>query len=129
MRVLLDMNLSPTWVGYLAASGINAVHWSTVGNPSAPDSEVLDWARHEGCIVFTHDLDLGTIVALTAASGPSVIQVRTQAVLPDQIGALIVSIIQQHAPLLNAGAILTVDELAARARVLPIGRQREAPPG
>jgi predicted nuclease of predicted toxin-antitoxin system len=31
MKLLLDMNLSPTWVGFLEENGFEAVHWSTVG--------------------------------------------------------------------------------------------------
>lgn len=129
MKVVLDMNLSPSWVTYRAASGIESVHWSSVGRPTAPDVEVLSWARDARCIVFTHDLDLGTIVALTAADGPSVLQVRAQGVLPDQIGSLVVALLREHAGLLEAGAILTVDEVAARVRALPIGRaRRDSPP-
>jgi predicted nuclease of predicted toxin-antitoxin system len=28
MRILLDMNLSPTWVGFLMQEGFEAVHWA-----------------------------------------------------------------------------------------------------
>ena len=31
MKVLVDMNLSPGWVDFLASAEIAAVHWSTVG--------------------------------------------------------------------------------------------------
>ena len=30
MTFLVDMNLSPEWVGLLENSGIDAIHWSTV---------------------------------------------------------------------------------------------------
>jgi len=33
MKLLLDMNLSPTWVRFLEENGFEAVHWSTT--PSA----------------------------------------------------------------------------------------------
>jgi predicted nuclease of predicted toxin-antitoxin system len=32
MKILIDMNLSPDWVNYFAASGIEAIHWSRVGS-------------------------------------------------------------------------------------------------
>jgi len=44
----------------------------------------MAWARANGHVVFTHDLDFGTTLALTHAAGPSVIQVRGQNVLPGQ---------------------------------------------
>lgn len=76
------MNLPPEWVELFAAHGIEAVHWSTLGNPRARDSEIMAWARGHQHIVFTHDLDLAAIVATTNAAGPSVLQMRTQDVLP-----------------------------------------------
>jgi predicted nuclease of predicted toxin-antitoxin system len=33
MKFLIDMNLSPLWVPFLANQGFEAVHWSTVGQP------------------------------------------------------------------------------------------------
>ena len=36
MRFLVDMNLSPRWVDFLAAAGHEAAHWSDVGAPDAP---------------------------------------------------------------------------------------------
>lgn len=37
MKILIDMNLSPTWVQEFKAHGIDAVHWSAVGIHDAPD--------------------------------------------------------------------------------------------
>jgi predicted nuclease of predicted toxin-antitoxin system len=31
MRLLIDMNLSPKWVGYLTEAGFEAVHGSALG--------------------------------------------------------------------------------------------------
>jgi len=36
MKLLLDMNLSPRWVGVLADAGIEAAHWSLLGAKNAP---------------------------------------------------------------------------------------------
>lgn len=90
MRVLLDMNLSPEWVPYLAEHGISAVHWSTIGAGNAPDFVIMQWARENGCIVFTHDLDFGITLAHSKDRGPSVIQIRTQDVSPGHLGDLVV---------------------------------------
>jgi predicted nuclease of predicted toxin-antitoxin system len=38
MKVLLDMNLSPDWVGFLAVAGIESVHWSAIGAGTATRS-------------------------------------------------------------------------------------------
>jgi predicted nuclease of predicted toxin-antitoxin system len=41
MKLLVDTNLSPRWVGLLGAAGVDAVHWSTVGPKNAPDTEIM----------------------------------------------------------------------------------------
>jgi hypothetical protein len=59
VKLIIDMNLSPTWVEYFAQHGVETVHWSTVGDPRARDETIMDHARQEGMVVFTHDLDFG----------------------------------------------------------------------
>ena len=57
MKLLVDMNLSPRWIHFLAASQIEAMHWSTVGPVKATDTEIMTYARDHGFVVLTHDLD------------------------------------------------------------------------
>lgn len=121
MELLVDMNLSPDWVAFLAAHGVAARHWSSVGAPNAPDPEIMAWARERAAVVLTHDLDFGTLLALTHAAGPSVLQVRTEDVSPVHLGPLVLAALAQFADALAAGALVTVDEARLRARVLPIG--------
>jgi predicted nuclease of predicted toxin-antitoxin system len=120
ISILIDMNLSPAWVKILSQLGNTAVHWSMVGDPRATDREIMDWARSNGYVVFTHDLDFGTILALTLAQGPSVLQLRTNNVLPDHVSDVVVAALQQHATDLAAGAIVVIDESNSRVRLLPI---------
>lgn len=120
MKVLLDMNLSPDWVPFLSQAGFQAIHWSTVGDARAADSIILAWARDNGCIVFTHDLDFGALLAGTRAHGPSVIQVRTQDTLPAAIGHDILRVLRLRQDVLERGALVTVDRVHSRVRVLPI---------
>lgn len=120
LKILIDMNLSPDWIPLLTAQGWDAVHWSDIGDPRAPDPTIMEWAKTHSRIVFTHDLDFGTTLALTHESGPSVIQVRGQDVLPDKMGAVVIAALKQHADDLIKGAIVVVDESKSRVRVLPI---------
>jgi hypothetical protein len=69
MKLLVDMNLSPDWVPFLNSAGFEAIHWSLVGNCRAEDREIMEWAREDSFVVFTHDLDFGTLLALTPGSG------------------------------------------------------------
>ena len=120
VKILVDMNLSPEWVSVLTVHGCEAMHWSTIGNPHAPDIEIMDWARTCGFVVFTHDLDFGAALALTHAAGPSVIQVRGRHVLPEHMSTLILATIQQYESELNTGALVVIDEKRSRVRILPL---------
>ncbi|HYC93326.1 MAG TPA: DUF5615 family PIN-like protein [Thermoanaerobaculia bacterium] len=120
MKLVVDMNLSPAWTEYLHAAGVSAEHWSTLGDPRARDRAIMAYAREHGFVVFTHDLDFGNILAVTHATGPSVIQVRTQDPVPDTVGELVLSAIQRYGALLERGALVTIEPDKLRARVLPI---------
>ena len=78
------------------------------------------WAREHRHVVFTHDLDFGTLLALTRASGPSVVQVRTQDVLPAHLEDVVVRAIRSYQHELQKGALVTVDEARGKVRMLPL---------
>lgn len=120
LRLVVDMNLSPEWVALFAAEGWVAVHWSNVGDAKAEDSEIMAWALGNNHVVFTHDLDFGTMLALTLAAGPSVLQVRSQNILPEDLGPTVIAAIRQHESALASGALVVVDKKKARVRVLPL---------
>lgn len=122
MKLVIDMNLSPEWAAVLQRHGWEAVHWSTVGNPRATDSEIMAWAHATGHVVFTHDLGFGALLAATDAQGPSVIQVRTQDVTPGHLETLLVAALRAHDIILEEGALVTVDEARSRVRILPLKR-------
>ena len=69
MRVLIDMNLTPRWVGYLIEAGHEAVHWSAVGPVRAKDHDICDYARRHGYVLLTSDLDFPQILAHTREAG------------------------------------------------------------
>lgn len=120
----MDMNLSPAWVSVLAHGGHQAVHWSAVGAHGAKDCEILLWARRRRCVVFTHDLDFGALLAATKAKAPSVLQVRTPDPSPGHCGEMVLDVLRRHREALAAGALLTVDEARSRIRLLPMHRDQ-----
>ena len=100
VKILIDMNLSPDWVLVLKRHGWSAVHWSTIGDP--------------------RDLDFGTMLALSHATGPSVLQVRVQDILPDHLEDIVIAALKQHDADLASGSLIVVDESRTRVRILPI---------
>ncbi len=123
MKILIDMNLSPDWTQVLEAENIEAAHWSKVGKPNAPDEEIMKYARENDYTIFTHDLDFGTLLALTQAESPSVIQVRTQDILPANIGQAVVSILHKYRNQLEQSALIVFDQAKARVRILPLEKR------
>ena len=120
MKLLVDMNLSPRWVDVLAHAGVEAAHWSTLGKHNAPDSEIMAYASANNCVVLTHDLDFGAILAVTHGQKPSVVQIRAEDVSPDVIGKQIVIALRQMACELEEGVLLTIDSNRTRLRLLPL---------
>jgi predicted nuclease of predicted toxin-antitoxin system len=118
--ILVDMNLSPDWVPFLQSHGYSVVHWSHVGDIHALDSELMDWARTNAHVVLTHDLDFGGILALSHATGPSVVLIRAQDPCPNVVGNAVVSALQQCTQELQSGALVVVDAAQHRIRILPI---------
>ena len=82
----------------------------------------MKWALAHDYIVFTHDLDFSAILAATQAAAPSVIQVRTQDVMPAHLEPVIVTALRQYEAELKAGALLIVHEGRLRVRILPLKR-------
>ncbi len=121
MRLLIDMNLSPDLCARLQAAGHEAVHWSRLGAPDAPDKTIMAHAKSHGFVVLTHDLDFGAILAATRAEGPSVLQIRTEDVMSDRFVSLVSTTLTRFETELAAGALVIVDESRSRVRVLPMG--------
>ena len=122
MKILVDMNLSPQWIPALKQAGIEAVHWSSIGDLRAPDHLIMDFAREHDYVVFTHDLDFGTILAATQAEAPSVIQIRTQNITPVCLCSTVISLLQRCKEDLETGALISLDENRQRVRILPLER-------
>ena len=120
MKILIDMNLSPDWVEELAKHGIESVHWTLIGDFDAPDKVLIDYAKENDYVVFTHDLDFGTALALTRAEKPSVIQVRTQDVTVSHLKNMVINTLMEHTVLLEKGALIVIDEQKKRVRILPL---------
>lgn len=86
------------------------------------------WAQKEphpnDYVVLTHDLDFGAILAATNRVTPSVVQIRAEDLRPAVIGKQICTALRQMAMELEEGALLTVDPVRTRLRLLPMRARR-----
>ena len=122
MKIVLDMNIPPIWVQFLNDAGHDAIHWSNIGNIRAEDTEIMEWARINKHIVFTHDLDFGSLLYATGAKAPSVIQLRVENILPSSVGSELLETLKIATEELNNGALITIDPRRQRMRILPLRR-------
>lgn len=120
MKILIDMNLSPRWCEALARAGFHAAHWSTLGPRGSPDTDVLAYARDGGFVVLTHDLDFAAILAASRGAAPSVVQIRSANLAPQELAPVVIRALRQMRAELAAGALLTVEPHRMRLRVLPL---------
>jgi predicted nuclease of predicted toxin-antitoxin system len=84
------------------------------------DPQLCCYVAENDLVVFTHDLDFGMLLAASELRGPSVIQVRAQDVLPSAVGAAIIGAIDAIRNHLETGAIVSVDLIQNRLRLLSI---------
>jgi predicted nuclease of predicted toxin-antitoxin system len=126
VKLLVDLNLSPRWVERLAGQGFEAVHWSAVGQATAPDTDILAWAHEHGFVVITNDLDFSSILAASAGATPSVVQIRTHDLLADRTIDIVADALRAHRESIERGALLSIDDGGARVRMLPLRGSQDA---
>lgn len=114
------MNLSPFWTKFFLENDIEAIHWSNVGKANDPDNIIFEYAKVNNYVVFTNDLDFGSILAATNANAPSVFQVRSQNLLPEYIGETVISCLMEYLQYLEQGSLVTFYEQKSKVRILPL---------
>jgi len=120
MNLILDMNISPKLVDLLSQNDINSKHWCTIGKPDARDSEIMEYAKQNDCVIVTCDLDFTTILSNTKENKPSVIQIRKQGLQSDMLAKLLAIVLSQWKSELEKGAVLIIDAKKVRVRILPL---------
>jgi len=123
MKVLIDMNLSPSWAKVLKEAGVEATHWSEIGPANAPDPAIMAYAAASGFVILTSDLDFGIALAITNTETPSVVQIRSEDLRPASIAMQVALALRQMRAELEEGALLTIDPKRTRLRLLPLRKK------
>lgn len=121
MRLVVDMNLTPRWIEFLRSAGFESAHWSDVGDPRATDRSITDWARTNGYVILTNDMDFPQILAYTQANAASVVLLRGAPLTPEARGSGLLLALRHFDGELATGAIVTIDWTSKlRVRMLPL---------
>jgi len=120
MRFLADAGVSPDTIALLTRLGHDAIHVRAPEMHRAQDRELVDYARSEGRVIVTFDLDFGDILALGVLDRPSVILLRLSDERPAEVNGRLATVVAEQDTALEAGALILVEDVRYRVRKLPI---------
>lgn len=120
MKLLLDQGLPRTAAALLRAAGLDTIHVSEIGYATAEDSVILQLGEEQERTVVTLDADFHALLALLAATTPSVIRIRIEGLRAEAAANLIQVVVSHCAQDLAQGAVVTVQEKRLRVRRLPL---------
>jgi predicted nuclease of predicted toxin-antitoxin system len=80
----------------------------------------MAYAAQHGYTVLTQDLDFSTILAATQGEKPSVMQIRSDNLDPDVIGAQVIDAVRKLDGQLESGALVSIEPPRTRVRLLPL---------
>lgn len=89
---------------------------------TATDAEILEHAASDRRWIVTLDADLHRLLAVSGASGPTVIRVRKEGLPAEALVKLIIGAVARAGEALETGAVASVSAGRIRIRALPIGR-------
>jgi len=114
------MPLSPGLARWLDSQGHDAAHVSSLKLDRASDVEILDRGAQEDRTIITADLDYPRLLALAAATGPSLILFRGGNWSETDVIARMNQILNGFGEIDICNSILVVDRNRVRRRRLPI---------
>lgn len=120
IRLLANMNIAPKTVEALQQQGWDIVRVSQFLPVDASDQEILDFARREGRVVVTQDLDFSALLALGGYEQPSLITLRLTMSDPETVTRRLLEILPGMKQVLRQGCAVTIEDVAVRVRRLQL---------
>ena len=122
IKMLLDQGLPRTAASLLRERGWDVQHVSERGMSRAEDSAIIALARLEQRMVVTLDADFHALLAVSGATGPSVLRIRMEGLKADQVVALVERVLALASEELNQGAMITLADGKVRIKLLPVSK-------
>jgi predicted nuclease of predicted toxin-antitoxin system len=121
VRLIIGANLSPRVAARLRGAGHDAVHVADIGMLAAADEAILAHAAGAGQVIISADTDFGELLAVSGATRPSVVLLRSADHLtPDQQATLLIANLPAVAADLESGAAVSIARGRLRVRPLPV---------
>ena len=107
----------------LRSEGHDAIHVGDIGLLGASDEAILTHAAASGQVIISADTDFGELLAVSGASKPSVVLLRSADHLtPDQQAMMLAANLPAVADELETGAVVSIARGRLRVRPLPVRR-------
>jgi predicted nuclease of predicted toxin-antitoxin system len=97
------------------------MHAGEIGMSKSADDAILAWSLGKDAIVVTLDADFHSILAVSAASGPSVIRLRIQGLGAHEVVEAVRKVLIRFGADLERGSLVTVKAHKTTCHRLPIG--------
>lgn len=121
MKLLVDANLSPRVPALLRAAGYQAEHVCDHDLLAASDEEISGFAVIHGFTIISADSDFTTMLALSGATAPSLVLLRSaDRLAPEAQARLLTTNLDAVADELDQGAVVTIARGHMRVRRLPV---------
>ena len=120
IKFLADMNISPLTVEQLKNHKWDIIRVSEIMDIRSKDTEILLYAKENDRVIITHDIDFSMLLAISGLKKPSVINLRLEENRPDLVTNRLLMVVAGMENELTEGAVLSVDEVSIRYRLLPI---------
>jgi predicted nuclease of predicted toxin-antitoxin system len=121
MRLILDQGVPRDAAALLRGLGHECIHLGEIGMSKSSDEDILAWSLERDAIVVTLDADFHTILAVSGASGPSVIRLRLQGLGASEVAALVQQVLAGFEADLKSGSLVTVKARKTTCHRLPVG--------
>ena len=121
VRLLLDQGVPRDAANRLRELGFSCSHVAEIGMWKAADAEILARSSDENAVIVTLDADFHAILAVSGASGPSVVRLRMEGLSAAKVVELIRVLLDQFEADLRRGALVTAKAKKITCHRLPIG--------
>lgn len=120
MKLLLDQGLARSTASLLREAGIDTIHVGEIEYSTADDAAILRKALDEGRTLVTMDSDFHALLAVSGATAPSVVHIRTEGLRAKEAARVINAVLELCGEDLDRGAMVTVQSGRIRVRRLPV---------
>jgi predicted nuclease of predicted toxin-antitoxin system len=120
LKLLADLHISPKTVQALRKSGYTISRVTDHLPSTSTDRQIIELAERLQPSIVTQDLDFSRLIAKSGKTFPSILSLRLGNVSHQHVTDILMRLLPAIEKDLEEGAVVSVDEVGMRIRMLPI---------